>query len=112
MRIAIPTVNGMLSAHFGHCSEFAVIDVDDQNKEITNTESFTPPAHEPGALPKWLSGLYVNLVIAGGMGQRAQMLFNQNNIEVITGAPTETPEEIIRQYLAGTLEYGANICDH
>jgi len=34
MKFAIPLVEGKLTAHFGHCKEFAVIDVED--KQIRN----------------------------------------------------------------------------
>jgi Mrp family chromosome partitioning ATPase/predicted Fe-Mo cluster-binding NifX family protein len=112
MRIAIPVTEGRLSAHFGHCREFAIIDADAAAKKVTNTEMFTPPAHEPGALPKWLSGMCVDLVIAGGMGRRAQQLFAQSNIDVLVGAMDNTPQELALQYLTGRLQSGKNICDH
>jgi predicted Fe-Mo cluster-binding NifX family protein len=54
----------------------------------------------------------VNVVIAGGMGSRAQMLFTQNGIDVIIGATAGGPEEIVTAYLNGSLQTGANICDH
>ncbi len=75
-------------------------------------ELVTPPPHEPGLLPKWLSEMNVNMVIAGGMGQRAQQLFADNGIEVLCGAPTAMPEELVMQYLEGRLELGRNACDH
>jgi Mrp family chromosome partitioning ATPase/predicted Fe-Mo cluster-binding NifX family protein len=112
MRIAIPVTDGKLSAHFGHCQQFAIIDVDPKTKKLTNTEMLTPPAHEPGILPKWLSGLCVDLVIAGGMGQRAQQLFTQHNIDVAVGAAGDNLLELAGQYLAGQLKCGNNICDH
>ena len=112
MRIAIPLVQGKLSLHFGHCEQFAIIDVDNEAGKVTNKERFTPPAHEPGALPKWLSGMCVDVIIAGGMGQRAQQLFAQNNIDVVVGAPDSKPEELTTQYITGRLQCGENICDH
>jgi ATP-binding protein involved in chromosome partitioning len=72
MRIAIPVTEGKLSAHFGHCEEFAVVDVDEQTREIAGVAKLLPPAHEPGVLPKWLSEQKADVIIAGGMGQRAQ----------------------------------------
>ncbi len=112
MKIAIPLVNGRLSGHFGHCEQFAVIDVDAEAKEIKGKELLTPPGHEPGVLPKWLSEQSVKLIIAGGMGQRAQGLFTQNGIEVMVGAPDGDPDELVLQYLNGQLACGQNICDH
>jgi predicted Fe-Mo cluster-binding NifX family protein len=111
MKIAIPLVNGRLSAHFGHCEQFAIVEAD-ENKEIKNTELLTPPAHEPGVLPRWLAEQGASLIIAGGMGRRAQDLFQQNNIDVVVGAPDAEPEVLVSDYLAGQLQSGQNICDH
>jgi ATP-binding protein involved in chromosome partitioning len=112
MRIAIPITNGKLSAHFGHCEEFALMDVNEQTRDITNIAKLQPPAHEPGVLPKWLGEQKADVIIAGGMGQRAQQLFAQNNIKVIVGASDQPPEELVSAYLNNTLETGSNICDH
>ena len=112
MRIAIPWTAGRLSAHVGHCEQFAVVDVDDQSRSIKGQELLSPPAHQPGVLPQWLGGIQVTMVIAGGMGQRAQQLFAQHGIEVVCGAPDAGPEEIVTRYLQGQLALGENICDH
>jgi len=112
MRIAIPLTEGKLSLHFGHCQQFAIIDADTESKEIKNQQLEQPPSHQPGVLPKWLSELNVQVIIAGGMGQRAQNLFTENNIDVIIGAPDSTPENLVKEYLAGQLKTGQNICDH
>jgi len=112
MKIAIPIAEGKLAMHFGHCGLFALIDVDEESKAITNREDLVPPPHEPGVLPQWLAEKGANLIIAGGMGQRAQMLFTQNGIKVLVGAPSETPEIIVAAYLDSTLTTGVNMCDH
>ena len=85
MKIAIPMSGEELSAHFGHCDKFALLEV--EGKEIARQTLAVPPPHEPGLLPKWLKEQGVTLVIAGGMGQRAQSLFSENGIEVVCGAP-------------------------
>jgi len=110
MKIAIPLAGGKLTAHFGHCEEFAVIDV--ENNEIVKKETVTPPPHEPGVLPRFLGGLGVNLVIAGGMGQRAVMLFGEQQIQVVVGAPVDEPEVLVKHYLSNSLVTGQNLCDH
>jgi len=112
MKIAIPLAEGRLSAHFGHCQQFALLDVDEQSRTITNRQSLVPPPHEPGVLPRWLHGLGAHVIIAGGMGQRAQQLFAEQGIKVVVGAPAETPERLVADYLAGTLVSGTNLCDH
>jgi predicted Fe-Mo cluster-binding NifX family protein len=110
MRIAVPTAQGTLCPHFGHCEQFAIVDVDEG--KIVKTEYQTPPPHEPGVLPAWLHQLGANVIICGGMGMRAQQLFAQNNIQVVYGAPSLPPEEVIRAHLDGSLVTGDNICDH
>ncbi len=110
MKFAIPLVNGKLMPHFGHCQEFALIDVED--KQIKKKEILIPPPHEPGVLPKWLSDLETNVVITGGMGNKAKSLFDLHKITVIIGAPELEPEELVNRYLDNTLVAGDNPCDH
>jgi predicted Fe-Mo cluster-binding NifX family protein len=110
MKFAIPLAEGKLTAHFGHCQEFALVEVEDN--QIKNKETLVPPPHEPGLLPKWLHDQGANVIIAGGMGARALDLFSQNDIKVIVGASALTPEELVNQYLANTLQTGGNVCDH
>jgi ATP-binding protein involved in chromosome partitioning len=110
MKIAIPTAQGKLCMHFGHCEQFTLVSVED--RAITGTEMLTPPPHEPGVLPVWLHEQGANVIISGGMGSRAKDLFTQNDIEVSVGAPAEAPEDVAKAYLTGTLETGANTCDH
>ena len=110
MKFAIPIADGKLTAHFGHCKEFAMVEVEDQ--KILNTEMLDPPPHEPGVLPKWLKEQGTNVVIAGGMGQRAIELFNQAGIQVFVGAPVDDPQTLVMSYLNQTLVTGGNVCDH
>ena len=110
MRFAVPLANGVLCAHFGHCQEFVIVDT--QDDWISAMTYYTPPPHEPGALPRWLGDLGVNVVIAGGMGRHALDLLNQRGVEVMVGAPSAPPEELVTDYLAGTLKVGHNLCDH
>ena len=112
MKIAIPLAEGKLTMHFGHCASFALVDVDPQTKKIIKTEELPAPPHQPGLLPPWLAERGATMIIAGGMGQRAQQLFAQQGIQVVVGAPAETPEKLIIDYFAGTLKVGENVCDH
>jgi predicted Fe-Mo cluster-binding NifX family protein len=98
--------------HFGHCERFALVTVDPTEKKVLKREDLDAPPHEPGLLPKWLAERGANLIVAGGMGQRAQALFAEQGIEVVIGAPAETPEILAASYLAGTLQSGENVCDH
>jgi ATP-binding protein involved in chromosome partitioning len=112
MRVAIPVCEGVLSMHFGHCEKFALVDVDPAVQAIIGATELDSPPHQPGLLPGWLAERGVNLVIAGGMGVRAQQLFSQAGIEVVVGAASAAPERVVMDFLAGSLVTGANVCDH
>jgi len=98
--------------HFGHCEKFVIIDTDDATKTVLNTTEAIPPPHEPGVLPKWLHEQGVNVIIAGGMGMRAQQFFQQYGIKVVIGASGGQPKTLVLDWLNGTLTVGSNVCDH
>jgi ATP-binding protein involved in chromosome partitioning len=110
LMFAVPTAEGKLCSHFGHCDQFALIETEEG--KIKAKTMHTPPPHEPGVLPKWLHEMGAQIIIAGGMGSRAQQLFVENGIKVVTGAPADTPESLVSQYLSDNLVTGANVCDH
>ena len=112
MKIAIPSVNDVLSPHFGHCQEFVFFSINAEGTDITAKEVLTPPPHEPGVLPKWVADQGGTHVICGGMGARAQQMFESNGVSVVIGAPALATETIIASYLEGNLVTGANMCDH
>jgi len=112
MRYAIPVSDGVVATHFGHCDQFALIDVDEARKAIVGKEIIPSPGHEPGLLPVWLAEKGVSVIIASGMGSRAQNLFKQNRIRVIIGALEGDPERAVLDYISDTLATGDNICDH
>lgn len=112
VKVAVPLAGGRLSPHFGHCETFAIITLDKDNKSIVGKEEVPAPSHEPGLLPRWLKEQGVQLVIAGGMGSRAQSLFADSNISVIVGAPLLEPQDVVLDYLNGTLTTAPNSCDH
>ena len=112
MRYAVPVSGGMVSPHFGHCEYFALIDADDNKREIIRKEFVPSPAHQPGLLPQWLAEQGVSLVIASGMGSRAQSLFQQHRIGVVVGTMETDPEKAVLSYIDGQLATGNNICDH
>lgn len=104
MLIAIPKEGQQVCPHFGHCEQFAIYDTSsDQYKVIDN------PGHVPGALPGFLQKQGVNLVIAGGMGQRAQELFAAQNIKVIVGINGPI-EEAVEKFKQGELVSSGAVC--
>lgn len=112
MKIAIPVENGRLNSHFGGSSHFAIIEVDTGAKATLASETVPAPEHQPGAFPRWLRGLGVQVVIAGGIGQRALAMFAQSDIKVVTGQPDAPIEVLVAAYLAGHLVQTPEGCAH
>ncbi|RPH73498.1 ATPase [bacterium] len=108
--IAIPVSNDFLCQHFGHCEKFAFFEA--ENQKIVRENYVIPPPHEPGILPPWLASHGVTHIIAGGMGQRAISLFNQQNIQVFTGAEEKSARTLAEDLLKNMLKTGTNACDH
>lgn len=112
MKIAIPLTAGRLSAHFGHCEQFALVEVEPSSKRIVQQTLVTPPPHEPGLLPRWLAEQGVQVVIAGGMGRRALDLFAENKITVHAAAGGDITENLVRAFLDKTLGNETPSCGH
>ena len=112
MKYAVPVSDGMVATHFGHCEHFALFDVDEAKKEIVGKEIVASPGHQPGLLPVWLAEQGVSVVVASGMGFRAQNLFTENHIQVAINVLEGDPEKVVLDYIGGTLEVGDDVCDH
>jgi len=108
-KIAVASDNGLVSPHFGHCKGYslAVIDGD----AVVSTGYLNNPGHEPGLLPRLLAAEQVNCIIAGGIGQRAQMLFAEQGITCVTGVQGNVGD-VIDLYVKGSLQPGNSMCDH
>ncbi len=108
--IAIPLENNALCPHFGHCEQFAIVEV--ENGTIMDIKEVTPPEHTPGLYPRWVASFGVTDVIGGGMGQKAIDLFNQQNINAFVGAPIKSARELVTDFLDNRLNLSANYCNH
>ena len=108
--IAIPLEQGVLCAHFGHCEKFAIVTIGENG--IEEIREVDPPEHVPGLYPRWIAQFGVTDVIAGGMGQRAIELFNEQNINVFVGAPVAPATVLVHDFLANKLSLQANYCNH
>lgn len=107
MKIAIATQNDLVSEHFGHCEGFTIYDV--ENEAVTEKQYIANPGHQPGSLPVFLKEAKVQMIIAGGMGERAQNLFAKQDIDVIIGADGNC-DDVIEEYNKGNLKSNSVIC--
>ena len=112
MKIAIPVSGGELSPHFGHCSEFVFMDVDENAKTIIAETREDAPPHQPGVLPRWVSERGANMIFAGGMGPRAIDMFEARGVTVLLGVESRAPRALVKAWLEGGLSTGDSSCDH
>jgi len=106
--IAISTDQDYVSAHFGRCPSFTLVNI--QNGKVLSQEVLPNPGHMPGAIPKFLKEKNAECIIAGGMGARAEGFFQQFGIRAIVGVQGKI-DEVIVNLLDGTLEPGESLCN-
>ena len=109
MRIAISTEGNKVFPHFGRSPVFTILDVVDGS--VVGKGVIPNPGHQPGFIPRFLSEKGVQLVITGGMGPRAQDIFQELGMETVLGVSGNV-DEVIERFLAGSLTGGASLCDH
>ncbi|MDP8234732.1 MAG: NifB/NifX family molybdenum-iron cluster-binding protein [Candidatus Saelkia tenebricola] len=107
MKIAISTDGDFVSAHFGRCPSFTIVEIGDN--KVLGKDVIDNPGHHPGFLPQFLNKEGVNAIIAGGMGQRAAELFADVGIEAVVGV-SGSVNEVIDKIVAGTLAGGESLC--
>lgn len=107
MKIAVASEYELVTQHFGHCLNFNIYEVEDN--QIIKSESIPNPGHRPGFLPNFLHELGVNVIISGGMGGGAVDLFNEKGIKVITGASGDA-KAAATGYLQGILKSTGVVC--
>ena len=107
--IAIPSaqpggLEAALGAHFGHCELYTLVSV--ENGKVKQVQVVPNVPHEQGgcmAPVQYLSRQGVKKLIAGGMGLRPLMGFNQVGIEVYFGGQAQTVGEAVDAILEGKL---------
>jgi predicted Fe-Mo cluster-binding NifX family protein len=107
--IAIPSENpgGLdagMGAHFGHCDLYTLVTVD--NGQVADVKVIPNVPHQQGgcmAPVQHLANNGVKQLIAGGMGLRPLMGFNQVGIDVYFSNGAPTVGEAVNAMLAGRL---------
>ena len=108
MKTVISTESGHVAEHFGRCPEFTVVEYADG--KLIKEEVVANPGHHPGYLPAFFKEMQAGSIVCGGMGQNAKVLFDEAQIETITGISC-TIKEAIEKLLTGELKPSDNVCD-
>ena len=111
-RIAVPVDGDQLCPHFGGAPAVAFIDADPLTRVIASRRDLPTPPHQPGVLPRWVHEQGAEVVIAGGIGERAVVMLADAGIRVVQGAPVAPVAELVRSWLDGRLASRPTTCSH
>jgi predicted Fe-Mo cluster-binding NifX family protein len=110
MKIAVATMQGEVSQHFGHCEKFMIYETNG-SQILSVQEVANPTQHSHGQLPTMLMQHGVNVVIAGGIGAGAKQLLQNANIALYSGVCGNAVEAVY-MYLSGKLVDANTDCGH
>ena len=111
MKIAVPTRDGMVDDHFGHCDHYTIYTI--ENKTITATQTLPSPqgCGCKSNIASTLADIGVEVMLAGNMGQGALNKLSAAGIRVIRGCRGSV-EALIKSSLAGFVFDSGVTCDH
>ena len=109
MKFALSTNGSEISQHFGRCSHFVIVDIQD-GAEVSREKIERPEIEHP-EVPPMLAKMDVKYIVTGGMGARAKKIFVENGVKTILGANGDF-EAIIKVLIAGKLDSTEVPCDH
>jgi predicted Fe-Mo cluster-binding NifX family protein len=107
--VAIPSshpggLDAMLGAHFGHCDLYTLVTL--ENGAIHSVDVIPNVPHQQGgcmAPVKYLADNGIQALIAGGMGFRPLMGFNQVGISVYFGGDAQSVGEAVTAFIEDRL---------
>ena len=107
--IAIPSalpggLDAGMGMHFGHCEIYTIAEVEDG--KVASVRTLPPIPHQQGgclAPVNYLAGEGVNVLLAGGMGMRPLMGFNQAGVEVYYAGNFPTVGQSVQAFNEGKL---------
>lgn len=111
MKIAIPTRDGRVDDHFGHCGEYTIFSVD--NKQIISKETLPSPqgCGCKSGIAGTLQQMGVTMMLAGNIGTGAIEKLNAHNIRIIRGC-SGSVEDTVAAFIASTLTDSGLTCAH
>jgi predicted Fe-Mo cluster-binding NifX family protein len=113
MRVAVPSeepggLDAAVSEHFGHAAAFTLIDI--EGEDVQKVEILPNVAHTQGGCMgpvMLLKNAGVDALVAGGMGMRPLMGFQQVGIVVYFREQAQTVSEAVTLFATGqTRQFG------
>ena len=111
MKIAVPTKDGVVDNHFGHCDHYTIFTVNDG--EVKMKESLPSPqgCGCKSGIVFVLCQKGVQVMLAGNMGEGARNVLESNGIKVLRGCSGNI-DDLVKAYIAGELKDNGEGCNH
>ena len=110
--IAIPTRDGMLDDHFGHCAYYTIITLDEQNLVVKQERLDSPEGCGcKSNIASVMQKMGITLMLAGNMGMGAYNKLSAHGISVIRGCQGKI-DDVLKAYLIGDLKDSLESCNH
>ena len=110
MKIVVPSAEGKLCGHFGHCESFTFVEVDVDKKEIISMEEKVPEEGVSCQSAGWIANQGAQVVLVGGIGGKPANVFAENGVLVVAGCPELPVADVVNAFIGGTLVGGENTC--
>ncbi len=96
-------IEGQVSAHFGRCPAYTVVEVVGGTIHDSRIES-NPfvDGHAPGQIPDFIADLGAQVILTGGIGGKAIQFFEQRGVQVAAGYEG-TVKNAVEAFLRGEL---------
>lgn len=112
MKVAVPTREGRVDDHFGHCDHYTIFTI--EGKQVISREVLASPqgCGCKSGIAADLEKMGVEVMLAGNMGDGALNKLSAHNIRVIRGCRGDI-EAVVRGFLAGfILDSGVGCSAH
>lgn len=102
MKIAVPSRDGLVDEHFGHCKEFLIFSVEGKSLIPQQTMPSPEACGCKSGIAAELARAGVSHLIAGNMGEGAVRVLSANGITVVRGASGDA-RAAAQAFVDGTL---------
>ena len=111
MKIAVPTRDGVIDDHFGHCAYYTIFEI--ENNEIVNSSRLESPqgCGCKSGIAADMEAMSISVMLAGNMGEGAKNKLESHNIKVVRGCRGNI-EMVVRAYLIGLIKDSGEGCSH
>lgn len=111
MKIAIPTRDGRVDDHFGHCDHYTIYTI--ENNTVVERQTLPSPqgCGCKSNIATTLKEMGVEVMLAGSMGDGALNKLAASGIRAIRGCGGDV-EVLIKTYLTGFVFDSGVGCDH